>query len=71
MTAATDALNSGLLRIASLRDGNLDGVSRLLLGQRRQEEESADHKHGDDDEHDKPRHGPGFCRARKPLYSPF
>jgi hypothetical protein len=45
-------------------------VSRLLLGQRRQEEERADQDHGDDDG-DYQSHGSGFCRADKPLYSPF
>lgn len=59
------------MRIAPRRrHGDLDRVGRLLLGQRREEDEGADDDNDDDDEDEHSRHGSGFCRARKALYSP-
>jgi len=73
--SAADAIRSGLVRIApgccALRNFDFYGASRLLLGQRRQEDERADHDDEKDDENKGSRHGPGFCRPPKPLYSPF
>jgi shikimate kinase len=71
-TTAADALRMSLVRIAPGRgDRDLDGVGWLLLWRAGKEEESADNQHGDDDENDQSGHEGGFCRARKPLYSPL
>jgi shikimate kinase len=60
-TIAADAIRRSLVRIASLWDGDFDGVPRLLLRQRGEEEQSADHNNGKDDEHKQSRHGAAFA----------
>ena len=58
------------MRIAPLRHSDFDRVSRLLLGQSRQEDQREDQDPGDDDEYYQS-HGERFCRDPKPLYSPL
>jgi hypothetical protein len=43
----------------------------LLFGPRRQEEKRADEDQEDDNQNDNFWHGRRFCRAGKPLYSPY
>ena len=60
--SAADAVSRSLVRIASgRRYSDLDRVGRLLLWRARQEEESADHEDGEDDEHNQSRHAAAFA----------
>ena len=68
---AADAISIGLMRIAPCGTGTSICWRRLLLRQRREEKEPADDQDEHDDEHYHSRHAGGFCRARKPLYSPL
>jgi shikimate kinase len=52
------------MRIATLRDGNLDGFGWLLFGQGRQEPEAADDDGEDDDQDCNSGHGRAFAEAQ-------
>ena len=69
-TIAADAISRSLVRIASLRDRHLNLVGRLLPGQSREEIEAADYDHGDDDEHERARHGPAFAEQESRCIAP-
>src|SRR5437764_2948065 len=69
-TSTADAIRSGLVRIASLRDGGFDCVSRLLLGQRREEIDHADQQDGDDDEHWQSRHATACAERASHCIAP-
>jgi shikimate kinase len=53
------------MRIATLRDSDLDGLGRLLLGHRREEPEPADNDEEDDDQDCNSGHGGAFAEAER------
>jgi shikimate kinase len=61
-STAAPAIQIGLVRIA-LRDIDLDGLGRLLLGDSRQEEQGADDEYDDDDQDNKSGHAGAFAEA--------
>ena len=59
------------MRIAPLRDDDLDSMGRPLLGQGRQEDERADDDDDDDDDwHKHPRHGAAFAERGSRCIAP-